>query len=115
MKQIKLAIELNTPTLDESIYTGQFLDALDYFIQINGITVLHNENDTLQNNFIGVITSYDLLKEKIIILNLNILNNKFQHLQNLEQYLVGLPKIIGTVNEDKTITVDSIEYISIIL
>ncbi len=116
-RQIKLAFELNTPCPQSGvIYTGRFLEKLDLFINESGIVVMHKEDGHFtKNDFIGIATGYNILKDKFIIITMNIINERYHSLQNVDGYLNGLPKVVGTVSKSGIADVEKIERIEVIV
>jgi len=116
-KQVKIAFELNVPCSKTGVmYTGQFLEKLDSFIRESGITFIHNDNTKfVKLDFVGIITGYNILKDKFIILNLNIMNERFNALNNIDGYIDALPKVIGQIDKDGVAVIERIEAIELII
>ena len=115
-KQLKLEFELNIPCPKSGvIYDGKFLTVLDNYIKDSGLVILNNEAGIYtQRDLIGIATGYNIVKDKFIIINMNIVNTRFNGLANLDGYLKCLPKVAGTV-ENSVAIVEKIHSLEVIL
>ena len=119
--QIKLAFKLNEKLPDtNNMYTMDFLVPLDEFIDNNGIVTSYSEHRPpeykyTKEDIIGLVSSYTILKSGYIILNASIINERYNALKNVENYLIGLPKVEGIIDDVGIIRVKKINNIEVVI
>ena len=116
--QTKFAFKLNQITDNGVQYDDSFIKPLEKYIDESGMIFMYNGSDDFldytKDDFIGVIKSF-LVKNDIITLTFDVLNKKYNALQNLDLVL-SMPLATGTINEEsKVINVDIIDAIVVMM
>jgi len=120
MLYCKFPFILNMATLTEKYYNGSFIAALDVYLQeINLVFMYDAEKDEKnldygKDDIIGIIKSYDI-KNNIIFPIVEVVNKKYQALQNVSTTYSLLPKVVETKNKNNPNEVHVDKVLEIVL